>query len=275
MSKKRLKLIVDTSAVSAALGSSSPAHCQHFQERVAGADLWGTVYIRMEFIRRWFCDYAAMAFIFAQCTTLQEGLRILSQTFSPRKAKSYLVGMASLLEEKGVLENPSAAAEEMASTAVAMLDKFDHVFKAKTNNSCKCQVGGMSPEVDFNRLIESVRVFYETFKRPITDCEVNAFLQMNNADGRAMRLSHDPKLQKLAVVRNLAKMHSDKTWITCAECAKVGDAIIALEQPKSWSLAHVDASFDEFCRVLDRQHVKIKSVLRVEKEAGKNLTGVV
>ena len=44
------------------------------------------------------------------------------------------------------------------------------------------------------------------------------------------------------------------------------DAIIALEQPPSWCLVHVDTSFNELSRCLERDHVPLKSVIALENE---------
>ena len=61
MSKKLPKYLVETSALEPALLEATPAHKTHFEDAVRGGELWSSVYIRKEFMRRWFCDCVEMA----------------------------------------------------------------------------------------------------------------------------------------------------------------------------------------------------------------------
>ena len=48
--------------------------------------------------------------------------------------------------------------------------------------------------------------------------------------------------------------------------ATIGDALIALEQPASCCLVHVDAAFDDLCRATGRRRRAILSVAACERE---------
>ncbi len=80
----KTKYLIETSAVRPALGNSTAAHNQHFAEQVQGGSLWSSTYVRMEFIRRWFCDMVRMALTIAQCDDVAgRPCVILEQDFSP------------------------------------------------------------------------------------------------------------------------------------------------------------------------------------------------
>jgi hypothetical protein len=267
MATKKTKFLIETSVVRAALGDSTRDHARHVGEQIQGGKLYTSVYLRMEFIRRWFCDAARMAFAIDQFRDVSDALVFLEQDFSPRNMKGNLAALARALRVRGVMDNSRAAAEEMASIAIAWLRSFDRLFESRIPNTCKCRIGARVPDVDYSRLFEDLRQFYEAFLTPVTDCEVNGFLQLQNPKARAQLLLADEKASRLSAAKQLASLRDEGRWITCKECAKIGDAVIALEQPGSWCLVHLDNSFNELCRVLDRPHKQVKSVQQVTKES--------
>ncbi len=147
------------------------------------------------------------------------------------------------------------------------MKQFDSVFAARVHNLCKCQIGGRTPQVDYNHLLDDLRDFYESFLTPVTDCEVNAFLQLDRRRGRARGLLEDAEVRKLQVGKRLAALAEENAWVTCKECSTIGDAVIALEQPPSWCLVHLDAAFVQLCRVRGRPNKHIKSVIAIEKQS--------
>jgi hypothetical protein len=263
----KTKYLVETSAVRPALSSSTAAHNQHFAEQVKDGSLWTSTYIRMEFIRRWFCDLVRIALTIEQCDNVSDALIILEQDFSLRHVKGTLAGVAQFLRETDAIGNTRTSAEEVASQAVRWLKQFDKVFFSRINNLCKCQIGGKIPQVDYNHLLNDLHAFYESFLTPVTDCEVNAFLEVDNPRGRATALLDDPRVRRLSVGTKVADFTQHKTWVTCKECSTIGDFVIALEQPPSWYLVHLDGSFNELCRVSGRPHKQIKSVKAIERQS--------
>jgi hypothetical protein len=272
MPEKKPKYLIETSAVRAATDSSTPAHNAHFREQVRGGTLWSSVYIRMEFIRRWVCDTIRVAITIDQCSSVSRALIILEQDFSGRSIKGYLACMASYLNQVGSMENVRRAAEEMGSLAVRWLMRFDEVFSSRINNLCKCKIGGDRLRVDYNTLLRDLQSFYESFRTPVTDCEVNTFLELGKPEGRSVSLLKDSAVSRSTVGENLANLAEKKRWVTCKECAKVGDLIIALEQPPSWCLVHLDGVFNALCRCRQRNHLAIKSILAIEKEQAQGST---
>ncbi len=267
MSKKRKKYLIETSAVRAALGDSTVAQNQHLAAEVDGGTLWCSVYIRMEYIRRWFCDMSRMALTIDICSDVGDALVLLEQDFKPRNVKGILASIAKFLRDRGSMKNTRQAAEEVASSAIRMIEHFDNVFPKRIPNTCRCQIGGMTPhKIAYNHLLVELHGFYESFLTPVQDCEVNDYLQLDRPRGRVAKLIEDEKVRTMDLGKRLREYRDSRKWSTCKECSKIGDAVIALEHPASWCLIHSDDSFNELSRCLDRDHRQIKSVFALKKE---------
>ena len=259
-STKQKKFLIETSAVRPALNQSTAKHHEHFTSATADGDLWTSTYIRMEFIRLWVCSCAIVACAIRQFTDTSEALIYLEQDFKIRKLKSYISIIANYLRSTGAIQNTIAAAEEVASLGVNWLKQFDDLFPSRINNACHCEIGGDTPTIDFDSVVEDLQQFYLAFTTPVEDCKVNAFLQLQHPHGRVQKLLSDAKIEKLNVGKNLIKLRQKNAWITCNECSWIGDAVIALEQPASVDLVHSDHSFNDLCRVRGREHTEIMSV---------------
>jgi hypothetical protein len=270
MAKKK-KYLIDTSAVRPALGFSTSRHCDHFPQETKDGSLWSSVYIRMEFIRVWFCEFARIAFTIEHFDNVEEAMYYLEQEFSQRQNKSDIAGIGSFVNEMGPLRNCRAASEEFASLAMRWLKTFDFVFPARIRNSCRCQIGGKTPNIDYNHFLADLHQFYEVFQTPVVDCEIKTALGLQKPMGRAASLINDPKAATLNVVTTLERQRRDKSEVTCVECARIGDAVIALEQPGAWMLIHTDKSFDDLCRVLGKDHKKILSLRAIHRNLRETL----
>jgi hypothetical protein len=264
--KKKQKYLVETSAVRPALGQSTPKHCQHFSSQVADGALFTSLYIRKEFIRRWVCGAARLAFAIAQFGEVEAALYYLEQDFSQRDNKAVIATIAAFLRQIGPLANTAAAAEEVAGLAVRWLALFDSTFPSRTGNTCGCRIGGMILDVDFNSVLDDLNEFYRSFSNPVTNCAVNDFLQLDRLKGRATPLLADEGASKLPVIQKLEKYADAQTWVTCKECGPIGDAVVALEQQASWTLVHTDEAFTKLCPVLGRKNKLIPSARALDRD---------
>lgn len=274
MSKKKPKYLVETSAVRGAIGSTTEPHAEHVAEILSDGRLFTSVYIRMEFIRRWICQTIHAAIIIRQCSDAASGLGVLEQEFSSRGVKADLAAFSEVLRNVGGIGNDSkSVSEELASSAVRWLRRFDRIFSSRINNRSKCKRGGRELNVDFDSLLMDLNEFREAFMDPVSDCEVNHFLELSNEQSEACRLAaqvtaEQPK-RKAKTCMTMEEFGRENKWITCSECEKIADPIIALEQSKSWTLVHLDEAFNFLCHLRSMPHKQIKSVLAVEKERNK------
>jgi hypothetical protein len=267
MAGKKPKYLVDSAAVRPAIEKSTPQHFEEFRKATADGTLWSSTYVRMECIRLWICAYIRTAILIDSYHSVSAALVRIEQDFHGRRIKASMAVLADYLATRGVDHRPRAAAEEIGRLAVRWLQRFDKVFASRIPNSCKCQIGGSALQVDFDHLLPDLRSFYESFREPVTDCEVNAFLRLGARRGRTGRLLASDDVLKLRVGEQLARYRDQGSWITCTECSKIGDAVIALELPKPYTLVSADASFLALCKSLGRSVKQIPSVVAVDRDA--------
>jgi hypothetical protein len=267
---KPTRYLIETSALEPALLESTAAHRKHYAGAVADGTVWSSTYIRKELIARWVCDFFYMASVLRQCASVQEGFRILRETFSIRALKVYYAAIAEYLSKRNALENTKRAAEELVSLAVRRLKLFDKKFRM-VSNTCRCEIGDKTCRIDFDHAVDDAVAFAKDFEIPIQNCKVNDFLQLGSDDGRAPKLLQNSKLAKLTACKHLATILAGPRHVTCTECSRIGDVVFALEQPDSHWLVHIDAAYDALCSFLGRRNKKLKSLIAVEKESGKQL----
>ncbi len=265
MAKK--KYLIETSAVPVALAESTPAHCRHFTDAVGDGQFYTSVYIRKEFIRRWIRECIRIAFNIDHFQDLPSAMHYLNQDFSIRDVKTQNYLFAEMLREKGSVHSGRDMAKEFARLAIGKLRKFDRKFARRTSNSCKCKIGGKELKVDFNNLFDDLRTFLRSVG-VVDDCPVNAFLGLNKS-GKGARLLQADRVEETKAGKNLAKLKGKEKWVTCKECATIGDAVIALDQPRSWCLVHIDQDFPILCKANGRQHKQILSERAVDRDVPK------
>ena len=260
--------MIETSALPAALGESTPAHCSHCADAVADGNCWTSIYIRKEFIRRWIHYYIRMAFAVDYFQDLGKAMHYLEQDFSIRDVKTGLHGLALLLAEKGEIKNSHDMAKELSRLAIGNLRKFDRRFRRRTPSKCGCKIGGKELRVDFNHLFEDLRAFIDSIGE-VDDCPINEFLAIGGNRLAGKLLKARDVVSKTKSGEKLRALHDKGTPITCRLCAKIGDAVIALDQPPSWCLVHIDKDFNILCPAVGREHKPIQSERAIDTDVPK------
>lgn len=261
------KYLVDTSAVPAAIGASTGAHCRHYAEAVRDGKRWTSVYIRKEFIQAFFCELAYAAFYISQRTSVRDSLALLANRFSIRNIKVDVIALGILLDQQKSMHNPAIAAEEIGSLAIRWLKTFDRLFRDKIPNQAGCLIGLKRPSIDYNTMLKDLSHFYEDFMEPVSDCPINDFVGIGSLQGRGLALLLEGSLQKIDSVRQLMALLEAGARFVCDDCRKIGDAVIALEQPEDQCLLHLDNAFNKLCPVLKREHKQIRSAIAIDGQA--------
>lgn len=266
MPEKVRKYLVETSTVPAAVGASTTAHKQHYEDAVRDGQLLTSIYIRKEFLLRFFCELAYVAFYISQRTSVRDSFALLAQRFSIRAIKVDLIALGDLLQQRRAMDTPNIAAMEIGRLAINWLKTFDRLFPEKIPNVVGCRIGDKHPIIDYNTMLKDLNAFYEDFTDPVDDCPVNEFVGVGNLTGRGQALVAERRTQKLDSVKELAKVLAKGERFVCDDCRKIGDVVIALEQPEDVCLVHIDNAYKMFCPFLKREHKHIKSALAIDKE---------
>ncbi len=266
MAKEGKKYLVETSAVPAATNTSTGAHCRHFAEAVQDGHKWSSTYIRKEFVNRFFCELAYAAFVISHRTSVKDALVLLSQRYSIRNIKVDLIAIGHLLDQQKAMNDPQVAAEEIGRFAINWLKTFDRIFRHRIPNASGCRIGHKRPNIDYNMMLKDLNSFYQDFKEPVDDCPVNEFVGVGNPKGTGQALVSEETTKTIDSVKNLGVLLAKRGRFVCDDCRKIGDAVIALEQPEDQCLIHIDKAYNRFCRFLKREHKQIKSAVAIDKE---------
>jgi hypothetical protein len=207
-----------------------------------------------------------MACFIAQRTSVRDVLVLLSQRYSIREIKVDMTVIALLLDRARAIDNPHTAAEEIGRLAINWLKTFDREFRNRIPNACGCRIGNKRPSIDYNTMLKDLNAFYEDFTEPVNDCPVNDFVGIGDPAGRGQALVAEKTTQKLDSAKNLAEILVAGNRFVCNDCRKIGDAVIALEQPANLCLVHIDKAYAKYCPFLKREHKHIKSAVAIDKE---------
>lgn len=272
----RRKLLIESSAVPAAVGRTTEAHRARFEKICGDSTLHTSTYIRKELLRRWVVDYIHLAQVIAESPSVADALRRLSHDFSGRAKGSYLNALADLEVLRTRCADPSdvrQVARKCAHAALQIVWDFDDVFESRIENKSACRIGNLEVPADGNDLIDALVAFCERLGEPVRDCAVNTFLDFGNADGHVAKLLACKEVARLKKTREpLAKFAAQGQWITCYECAQIGDAVIAMEHaaqaaPSEYRLVHTDHAFDRYCPCLGLGHERMPAAVAVDRPA--------
>lgn len=270
MSTPKKKMIVETSSVRAALNETNRHHHEHFKSKTDGAALHSSVYIRMEFIRAFIKPIIEVAFRVDHYGSVAEALGEIEEEFAIRKVKLGLQIVRSMLQDIGALGNEKANAKEIARLAIVKLKLFDRTFPSRINNGCGCRIGAKEMPIDYNKFFESLRHFMEVTAN-VSDCPINEFVGFRSPNGRTQKLLGHTGAAGTKAGQNLSKYANKTKHIDCGRCSRIGDAVIALEQGKSFDLVHIDGAFNELCDATGRSHIEVKSARKCANEACANV----
>lgn len=253
------------------MGRVPPLQAEAFTERVGDSDLYTSVYVRMESIRRFVRSQIRVAIRIKQFDSVSDALYHLEQDFGIRDVKATVATLADFMRNRAAMSSPEDAAEEIGRTAVHWLLEFDEQFSSRINNSSQCSIGAMQLEVDFNTLLTDLHAFYEEFSTVVEDCPVSTFLEKSK---RLKNVLESESCESLDVVKAYRDLRANGKVISCKACAKLGDLIISLEVPQRIGIAHVDDSFIPLCSSQGINFCKIPSERSLYSETNLARIGV-
>ena len=213
---------------------------------------------------------AQMAVVVRNFDTCTQAFSYLSNDFSVRDVKVY-TQVAGRLLDMSVPKTTATWADTIASEAIKILRRFDTKLASRTRNRSHCQIGGGKPKIDYNTLIDDLNSYCRDFLTPVMDCEVNAWLDLANSRSDASTLIKSLRGAGLSSVDQMADLKANRTHLTCRECVRISDAVIALEQPESITLVYSDNAFNALCPALNKPGIQVPSPVAAERSADPNV----
>jgi hypothetical protein len=239
-----------------------------------------TLYLRMEFLRRWIVTGIEIYhYARRRKCSISQAITWYEQKFSTREVKITLDWAARYIQS--VLDDPpSEPVERWGWIVLEMARTYDMLLgKVSERVVTGCSRGRVQFNSSDMTLHEILSDFHERFGGTDHTCRLSeavgspelqpAFAMIANCDVSAYPIRSQKGLAQLR--DNVRELQGKDRVLTCNDCARIGDLLIALEQPPSWILYHVDDIFDALCAAFDRRHVKVRSIAAVGRANGSDI----
>ncbi len=231
-----------------------------------------TQYLRMEFLRRWIKTGTELYFLARRLGSLEEALVTFSQRYSIREVKVVTFWAAKFISalHEAPTDEPTS---KWGTTVLRLALTYDCLFGRFASVKTGCKRGEVRINQSAVTVREALQDFYERFEPEDHICRVGELLEADEGFPllrrivRTDRKAHPAESRRgFGTLQCRAKdMLAEGGLPDCSACWKVGDLLIALEQPPSWVLYHVDHLFDALCPMFDSKHVKVKSISTLSK----------
>ena len=266
----RTKHFLDTSVLrSWMLGPK--LHRDYFDSEFGEEKCYISRFVLMELVRSFvrcsvdFCLLLDMP----EIESVADALKLWSNKFtgSQHKAVEQLVGAVTEWH-KIDLNSPGDKSKALTAFA-AYLERVllvtEERFRDTGMNSPRCSRAAVKFEVDQASVARSLGDFAKAFDG--TDglrdqCRVHEFLLTRfrtaiegyAASAKAMKNNQSTR-GFLKIAERLDKvLQKGESACTCACCAAIGDAVIALDAPRNMRLEHTDASYNHLCPPIEQPH---------------------
>jgi len=241
-------------------------------------------YVLMEFRRGFLLPLVGFYFYLTMPTieTIGDALTLWSQKFGKGELKAVVQLIGGLLDAQ---ELNSAKPQDLAKAQLAVgryvkrLDaKLRGRFKDLSKDTTQCARARVALKVDLERLSDDLGKFSEGFKDTVrcrSLCRIDDFIlrryrkEISDYAAQAAKLAKNREAQGfLAIAEHLQKvLNQGEQVCSCAHCAKIGDAVIALDADRAMQVEHTDLSFEHLCPPIKQPHQLHPSEMEVHQRA--------
>jgi hypothetical protein len=232
----------------------------------------------MEFLRRWIITGIEIYFRACVSGDVASTLHFYSNKYG-RESKIALHWAARYIKSRES-NDIAEAVEQFGWEVVNLALIYDKIFHNYVQPKTGCTRGKVT--IDFNAEIrkDMLRDFYRRFMSLSHTCKLESLMNIQGGCPKLRKvreadLSEFPLREQKDSLSKLQKQLD--TLITkarapnCKTCSKIGDLVIALEQPPKTILYHTDHSFSAICPLLKHAHQQVISALKLEPRIPKEL----
>jgi hypothetical protein len=266
---KRPPRFLDTS-VARPLLTASKKYREYFSAVFADERLCVSRFVKMEFRRSFLVNLIEFFFVLdmPHIESVDDAAIFWSNKFKTSQLKAILQIVSKLFETQKI-NSSSATEKEKALLALGQLIKrYETLLEGFTDigrHSTRCARANVPLDVDLQNIRSDLHTFLDRFNDVKTcrdRCVVDEFLLTRNrtAVERFVVLGHSlaNKTETKGfkrIAENLEEILRDgSSACSCKRCEKIGDAVIALDTPRNFSIQHTDYAFDSLCDSLGQHH---------------------
>jgi hypothetical protein len=230
----------------------------------------------MELRRSFLLNVIAFYFLLRQSgvKTLSDALHIWSNRFKTSEAKAVLQLVAELARAWQSVGMPppskSKVIQQLGLYIVRIEGKIRMGFKNTGVDRTRCERARILLDNDLKDFPSQLKQFADAFEDAAgcrAKCKINAMILTQRQSQVRDYVTHAASLPSNAettgykdVSQNLGEILSKgASACSCTRCGKIGDAVIALDTPRTMQLEHVDKSFNQLCDRVRQPHRQLLS----------------
>jgi hypothetical protein len=283
------KQFLDTSVARHLLVGSKP-YKQYLYKRINRDNAFVSKYVQMELKRGYLCSIIDFYYVLhlPSVPTIGDAIKIWSDRYAKGELKAVLHLVGELFTNNRL--NFSKISDK--DTAIMVLESYIRRFALKVRkffkeigeNTTRCARAVIDlPIARAKASVDDIRVFIEKINDAETcrkQCRIDAFIFRRFRADVEKLIYHGKKLSNpkskenrgfTKIVTQLQELlDRGKHFCTCAVCAVIGDAVIALELPSSMRLETIDYSFEHLCPIIGKSYVRHAAQSAVVKNVGSN-----
>jgi hypothetical protein len=281
-SKPATKHFLDTSVARPLVVGTKP-YKEYFASTLGGENLYVSRFVQMEFRRSFITNIVNFYFVLdmPSIDTIEDALTFWSHRYKASELKAVISFTGKLFNaEKLDATDPKDKAKALLSIGriLRRLQAKFSLFADTGIDSTRCARAAVSLDINLASLTRDLRDFIENFNDVHTcrsKCRVDYFLLNKYRSSVEDFIKAGKGVTKktgaqgfLDIVDNLEEiLAGGPSECSCKRCEKIGDAIIALDAPRTFTLEHTDLSYNHLCSSLGQPHQQHPSEIEVVKKA--------
>ena len=263
---------LDTSVIRSLL-LSTQAYKQYFQSQFTDQQLYISNYVQMEMKRSYLINLISFYFVLRLETinNIGDAIALWSNRFKTSELKAILQLIPQLFSTHQLNFSSPQDKETALSVLAIYIKRFELLLRKKFNNtnidSTACARALVPLTLDLKNPAVGLKQFADEFGDVETcrsKCQIDQFLLVQYRDEIEQLVGQADQLPKNSNTRgfiNIAKnlkeiLTQGAAACNCKRCEKIGDAVIALNAPRSMQLEHTDNSFNYLCPPINQPHYK-------------------
>ncbi|BAY42132.1 hypothetical protein NIES2111_65280 (plasmid) [Nostoc sp. NIES-2111] len=246
---------------------------QYFESRFADQQLYISNYVQMEMKRSYLINLISFYFVLRLETinNIGDAITLWSNKFKTSELKAILQLIPQLFSTHQLNFSSPEDKEKALAILGIYIKRFELLLRKKFNNTNNDATACARALVPLNLDLQNAAVGLKQFADEFGDvdtcrskCQIDQFLLVQYRSEIEQLVQIASQLPKNSNTRGFIKVVNNLKDILaqgaaacdCKGCAKIGDAVIALNAPRNMQLEHTDNSFDYLCPAINQPHYK-------------------
>ena len=270
---------LDTS-VARPLLLGTQAYKQYFKSQFGDQSLYISNYVQMEMRRSYLINLISFYFVLRLETinNIGDAIALWSNRFKTSELKAVLQLIPQLFSTHKLDFTSSQDKEKALSILGIYIKRFELILRKKFTNanqdSTACTRAVVPLRVELRNIAPGLKQFADEFgdvENCRNQCQIDKFILSQYRSEIEAYIQQSSQLPKNSNTKGFIKIADNLKEILergesacdCKRCEKIGDAVIALDAPRTMQLEHTDNSFDYLCPQINQLHYKHPSETQI------------